>query len=447
MIHIDKEKFMFFKFHKNLTLVFTSTALLFCSYQFGVFSIADSIAMEGAFQRYGYDSDALVIGKIVQSRRQGILDSQGRLGRFHDIPNNEVGENISQTMLLNGELSGGRYKPYSSHFGLQGIIYSIVDNALTEINIDSKNRVFIYQSMASLFLAVLLSIVVLLFYLELGIYPAIFLLFGLAGEQFLILIAKSLYWSFWTLYLPFFIAFVVHKLDEKYKNINFNYFYLSIFTAIFFKSLIGYEFISTVILATFSPIVYFSIKNQWEKIYIIKRLIITGLCGVLGFISALILHIVQLYFSTGSVYEAWNMILFRIMVRTHGNPNDYSDTGFADHLSSSLFDVYFIYLKGIKGATAILIAIYILVTVISCMRLQALQNNYHTIKALVITLWFSFLAPMSWHTLAKGHSYDHTRLNHVLWNLPFNIFGFALVGFVLYLLIQDFRKKKLKINA
>jgi hypothetical protein len=350
-------------------------------------------------------------------------------------------------MLLNGKLSGGRYEPYSSHFGLQGILYSIIDKILTKINIDSKNRVFIYQAIASLLLAVILSAVVLLFYLELGIYPAIFLLFGLAGEQFLILIAKSLYWSFWTYYLPFFIAFVVHKLDEKYKNINFNYFYLSIFTATFFRSLIGYEFISTVILATLSPIVYFSIKNQWEKRYTIKRLIITGVCGVFGFISALIAHIVQLYSSTGSFSEAWNAILSVVLVRTHGNPNDYSSTEYAEHLSSSIFEVYFIYLKGIKGATAALIMIFILATVFSYKRLKSTQKNFYTLKALVITLWFSFLAPMSWYTLAKGHSYDHTRLNHVLWNLPFNIFGFSLVGFVLYLLVQDFRKNKLKSNT
>jgi hypothetical protein len=33
--------------------------------------------------------------------------------------------------------------------------------------------------------------------------------------------------------------------------------------------------------------------------------------------------------------------------------------------------------------------------------------------------------------LFKAHSYVHTQLNFILWQMPFTLFGFALGGFVL----------------
>ena len=429
---------MLLKFKKELILFVASLILLFCSYQFGIFSVING--PWGGFERFQHSSESVVFGKITQSRNEGIFSYQGRLGRLH-FPSGRVNENTSQKLILNQKLSGGNYQPYNSNFGLQGVFYSLVDKALTKLNIDFKSRVFIFHAITSFLLAVVLALIILLFYLELGMPPAIFLLFALAFEQWLVLIGKSLYWSFWFFYIPFLITFIFHKFDEQNKNINFNYFYLSIFITVFFKSLFGYEFVSTVIIAALTPIVYFSIKNQWKKIQTIKRMLITGIYGVFGFLTAFIAHIVQLYFSAGSFSESLSIILYRAIARTHGEPHDSKNIHFVDSLSSSVFSVYKIYLKGMLGETTVLMVVFIFATIISYTRLKVMKKNFNSLKALTITLWFSFLAPMSWYTLAKGHSFDHNHLNHVLWNLPFNIFGFTLVGLVFYLLVQELLNK------
>ena len=48
--------------------------------------------------------------------------------------------------------------------------------------------------------------------------------------------------------------------------------------------------------------------------------------------------------------------------------------------------------------------------------------------ALITTLWVSILAPLSWYVIFKGHSYIHTHMNHILWQMPFTFFGFAVCG-------------------
>ena len=63
--------------------------------------------------------------------------------------------------------------------------------------------------------------------------------------------------------------------------------------------------------------------------------------------------------------------------------------------------------------------------------LPELKRSNPVINALIITTWFSILAPLSWFVLAKSHSYIHTDINIILWHLPFMIFGFALLGYVL----------------
>jgi hypothetical protein len=48
--------------------------------------------------------------------------------------------------------------------------------------------------------------------------------------------------------------------------------------------------------------------------------------------------------------------------------------------------------------------------------------------ALIAATWFSILAPLSWYIIFKAHSFIHTHLNNILWQMPFVLFGFAVCG-------------------
>ena len=48
--------------------------------------------------------------------------------------------------------------------------------------------------------------------------------------------------------------------------------------------------------------------------------------------------------------------------------------------------------------------------------------------ALICATWFSILAPLSWFVIFKAHSYIHTHMSFLLWQMPFTLFGFAVFG-------------------
>ncbi|MYB01531.1 hypothetical protein F4X90_17930 [Candidatus Poribacteria bacterium] len=55
------------------------------------------------------------------------------------------------------------------------------------------------------------------------------------------------------------------------------------------------------------------------------------------------------------------------------------------------------------------------------------ERRHHYI-ALIWATWFSMLAPLSWFVIFKAHSYIHTHMSFLLWQMPFMLFGFAVLG-------------------
>jgi hypothetical protein len=57
-------------------------------------------------------------------------------------------------------------------------------------------------------------------------------------------------------------------------------------------------------------------------------------------------------------------------------------------------------------------------------------------KALLTTTWLSALAPLSWFVLFKAHSYIHTQMNYIVWQMPFTLYGIALCGYALGVILN-----------
>jgi hypothetical protein len=57
--------------------------------------------------------------------------------------------------------------------------------------------------------------------------------------------------------------------------------------------------------------------------------------------------------------------------------------------------------------------------------------------ALIIATWFSILAPLSWFVIFKAHSYIHTHMNYIVWQMPFTLLGFAVCGLVVKIFCSD----------
>jgi len=76
-----------------------------------------------------------------------------------------------------------------------------------------------------------------------------------------------------------------------------------------------------------------------------------------------------------------------------------------------------------------LILLFMVMSVVLFLRSKKIlsERRRHYI-ALIWTTWFSMLAPLSWYVLFKAHSYIHTHMSFLLWQMPFTFFGFAVVG-------------------
>jgi hypothetical protein len=51
--------------------------------------------------------------------------------------------------------------------------------------------------------------------------------------------------------------------------------------------------------------------------------------------------------------------------------------------------------------------------------------------ALMTSTWYSILAPISWYVIFRPHSFIHTHVNTMGWQMPFTLLGFAFCGFVI----------------
>lgn len=418
----------FLKYWFETLLFLLSLLILFFSFQFNIFDISSK-----KFKEHQKDSESLVIGRIAKSRTDGVLSEAGLLGR-HETAIGGENDFQHQYELFTNETRGENYKTYNSQIGLHGIFFSLIDKVLNICGIDDNMlRLQIYRGLTSALLAIILSAIILLFYFEIGIYPVILLLFSIALSPWLVLIGRNLYWVFGLMYLPMLITFMAFKYQELTDQFNKPLIYSAIFLSIFLKSSFGYEFISTIMLAMLAPMIYFTIKNDTPYRQTFVYILQIGLVAVAGFIAAFFVHIMQLSVVLGGFSESFASVFGRVSVRTGLGVNlDAVESVYIKSLNASSWKVL---LRYFMSSGSVFIIIFALVSRASLHMLKSPQYNVQekrTIKALFITTWFSFFAPVSWFVLAKAHSYIHTHINIVLWDLPFKIFGFALTFYFIF---------------
>ena len=134
--------------------------------------------------------------------------------------------------------------------------------------------------------------------------------------------------------------------------------------------------------------------------------------------------------------------------RTYAEPQDYPAV-YAASLKAGTVGVVITYVNGIffdlnnylshtnafvsdfllKIRYAYLIVLFIVMSVLLFSRSEKMMTHrrQHSI-ALIWTTWFSMLAPLSWYVIFKAHSFIHTHMSFLLWQMPFTFFGFAVFG-------------------
>ncbi len=397
-------------------------------------------------------SEIYVLGRLVKSHQDGIFSAGGLLG-IGDVSKYSVDGKVIQNQYkkyFNGT-NFVEYWTYKSHPGFQGIAFSLFD-ALTDFT--PARNLAIFRISVSLLLSVILAAFTLWLVDELGWLASLFVVLFILASKWFTLLGGNIYWSLWTFYLPLAVfSFLLRRLEASPKY-PFSLLVIIAFCVTLVKILFsGFEFITSALLIVAVPFLYYAILNRWEWKVFLARMVSIGISLAAATVGGLLILFAQVNSVLQNNKETLDYIIFAWNKRTYGYENLLeSSVGVSRKFGVTLFEVIVNYLNGyafslstrlrinlpwirdlIDGKYLFLILLFVCATVIFFFQNNSAKNSsiYRTGIVLIGTTWFSMLGPLSWLLVFRDHAAVHTRLDYIVWQMPFMLYGFALVGFVI----------------
>jgi len=327
-------------------------------------------------------------------------------------------------------------REYASQVGLQGMVMGELGE---KVNISNENLYNLYVTILSLLLGIILTTIIYWIYTEFNVISALLTFIVCLFSPYLNAFGNNLYWVEFTWFLPMTSMILLLSYFDR-NNIKYNNLMVGLvtFITVLIKVLNGNEYITTIGISLIVPLVYYAIKNVWKfKEFFVRALNVT-ICAIISFFTGIGLWLIQLksyYGVNEAIRIAKETIIKRIGTKGEALASVMVDSANGDLLealsesmTSNVFEVIKTYLKSpifpfMNSKT--LIYIFAVFFVISLMlsliiiKKKIKLENYRKILAINVATAFSILAPLSWYVLAKGHSYIHIHMNHVLWILPF----------------------------
>ena len=434
-------------FVRKMSIWAISIGLLF----FGFFSNTWRVADQNWFATHQKDTEAHVMGRMVKSRQDGIFSAGGLNGwgtaKSTDaewIPSTELGPQYTAYLY---ELSFEKFSTYNSQPAGQGMIFSLLDRL---IPLSQQTKLRLFYVLTALLSAIALTAIIGWFYEEFGGWVAIFVLCSAVLSQWLTVFGKNLWWSLWAFYLPMIVVMYFLKRYRETLDRQLIRFGIVIFIAVSIKCFInGYEYITTTLVMMMVPFVYYVILNKWSRQQCVKWTLAAGL----GSGVAIFLSFIMLCFQIGAAKDGFmdgvEHIVWSFGKRTYGEAEDFPPV-YAASLNAGTLSVVITYMNGIffdlnnylsisndfisnfllKIRYYYLIVLFVVMSVLLFSRSnkEILAERRPHYIALIWTTWFSILAPLSWFVIFKAHSYIHTHMSFLLWQMPFTLFGFAVFG-------------------
>jgi len=337
------------------------------------------------------------------------------------------------------------YFVYTSVPGIQGIFFSVFEQ-LT--NFSPGLNLKIFHGVISLLSAFVLGLFVYWTSKELGRSAGLLTLVFIAFSEWMTLFGGNIYWNLWAFYLPLIASsfyLMKNSISEMYNHSN-----LGILLAItmLIKCLFtGFEYITTALMMPLVPFIFYAIRDSWGWSKFIGRSLRASLGLLTGATVGLFILIWQITQVKGGFQEAVGTILHALGRRSFGDPSQYIGLE-AESLNAALLPVLIKYINGraillsqilhttnfsTEVSYLVLFTAFLILTIllITMMKLSGCPMNQLTSTALIVTTWVSAIAPISWLILFKSHSYIHTHLNYIIWQMPFTLYGFALCGYTM----------------
>ena len=358
------------------------------------------------FMRFQADSDALVVNRLMQNRVGGIWSQQG--------------------FLMFSQHGDGAYLSQS---GFGGWLLALFP---TVVGAQGAAGIAVMYSIVAAFNALLASLAVRAMARTLSIGAALVTTFALLqpGPIFL---GRSIYWMIGLKVVPAAALILLFSWGKFTRGRSVLVTWLLSWLA--FSS--GYEFLTVVVAAQLAVVGYYAIQLRWQIGESLKSVATTLIGTGAGFVTAVAVHLAQLFLRLGDKTSALAALEETVSKRT-GATGIVVDSVYLQSLAATPGQVLGIYLDmpviGAPGTLPILHFFTVGVLLFVCGTLVVV--DYQSAKAGLPSLrwramgvsWFvALLGPLGWFLLARPHSFIHPHINFALWFLPTIPMGLALI--------------------
>ena len=383
--------------------------------------------------------DRFVIARLVKTRQDGFWSAGGLLG-LGDVSTLDFRSSTNRhqySTYQNGERFE-IYTVYKSNPGFQAVFYGIMD----KMGIGGSAKLESFRGITSLLSAVGFGLIFAAIVTEFGILAGISTILFATFSIWIVLPGGSIFWNLWALFLPLIISGYLLTDASKRCIYNARRIYLLLFIATLLRILFsGFDIITTGMIMTTVPFVYYAIKDKWEWKLFLDRFIKSGFAISAGTLTGMVIMLVQIIANDGSLVSAFNYFEDRFGHHLAGS-SKYFTSGNVQATPISIIEITRKYLVmpainiRLPGPDRQVLYWHLVVLFAACTALYFLfhkkREGYpRKAIALIATTWYSILAPLSWYILFRPHSTIHTHVNTMGWQMPFTLLGFALCGFVI----------------
>ncbi len=418
------------------------------------------IAPVESYKSFDLFSESLVLGKISSSADSGIFYYSGFPGINYnkaDFPENysdscdivdfyrvKIANKFKYAQIIsysqNTPYESDAYCPYLSQLGGQSYFYAVVHKVLP---FDNSVNYQIFRFINVLLITLTLLVFIRWINRNFGFIASFVTFIFVFLSQWIVLYSgNGLWWSLWSFYLPFLVVLILLEKRNSGVKISDKKIFLLLSLAVFIKCFFsGFEFITVSLLSVFCPVVYYYVleKKTFSSFFFFSFKL--GLFALLGLFTYMMLLVIQLYDYFGGIDEAVNYIMYSYEKRAAITSHPY----LKDSFSVIIYLIRYYYIKGNAfewGFLSLPFKVYysylFIVIFISTIAIYLFSRKLRNRKyfAMIIASYFSILCSLSWIIIFRDHSLWHPHLNFIIWYIPFLLYGFALIGIAISLLIK-----------
>ena len=378
------------------------------------------------------------------------------------------------SVMTTGGCDAGLLKPYASQYGLQArIITALAPNDSAKLPVYFKKvNVVLSAAMAALMALVALRVRRLFGFVAAAVFATL-----IAFSPWIVGYAQNMYWIEPLMFAPFAFAFLSYSYCKSSKKMWL--FYLGETILLFLKLLGGYEYISTIAISVFVPIIFFELVNNKQKVIKLwKHAVMTCVVVVVAFVGAYATNFMALSDYYHSSDTALKMINERASerglsgirkMRTHavGNlktllPESYEFANRFINMEELAKDRGSTYqylainagnyvllpalslplsLKGMVGEIVQSVLVWVLVGYLVLFYLKRRHPSFKYYRSFLWSLHISLAGALSWLILMPGHALPHAHINGIVFYMPLLLFVYMVVGLYIGNIVKKRRKR------